>query len=271
MRTIKDNLSLLHEEFTYFEFLEYVEKCEPSRTARIYSRNSSQKIYDYDDNSKGTRTFADAIKLAREGWDTGIEQLQLTDGELTNVGIIASPNVTGSYVNMESYLTGEPLDMFELQDEREYNLPELTIYAHMDYAGGVNLKKAMRFCQSMIHVVNEMQSTHNVKLVVRNNDHQRETETRCDVIVKDINERFVLNNVAFAFHPAFLRRLWFKYIESKECIAYGYGRAISHPKFVENIKKDEKGNKVLILPSLDGLNTDGSFDMSHKDVVKLNF
>ena len=228
----------------------------------------------YNDSIEGRDTFAGcsfekAQEYAKSGWDAGLEQLPLEDGIFTGGTTTFVPNVVGSMVNMGAYLNGTPDNMFEICDLREFTLPEMTICVQLNYLANVETSTALKFTKSIVNIVNQFQSTHNVRLVASFDSIQKDkTRHICKVNIKDFDEAFVLNNISFAFHPAFFRRLYFRYIETYKGINSGYGRTTSQEliskEFMTHTIKQGKG---IIVPNLN--NSNGLIDIN--DCQKINW
>lgn len=220
------------------------------------------------DGWSGTKDFKQAMEYARVGYDAGIKQLELENGILANVGTKFEAGVYGSVVNMSSYLQGLPDNMFAMKEEREYNMPLLTIYVSLSYHAGNDKKKAMRFSKSITSLVNSRQAKFNIKLVGMFYTEQNGKDFMTEVLIKDFDQRFVLNNVAFAFHPSFFRRLWFSHLEGELCAdTCGYGRTASGNKLERYIKKEHAKGSAILLPSLEDLGN-GTFDESSVKIIQ---
>jgi len=268
MKVIQENNKIKHIEFGYSEFVDFSEARVQSSRAIEYGCNSSRK----NDNStspwSGSKNLEQALDWARHGWDAGLAQLPLEDGTLTNTGIEIEASVAGAMVNIGNYLTGQPECMWDFRETRVFNLDELTIYTRLDYNAGNNYEKAMRFCNSIATVANFYQSKYNVRIIGRFDVAEQGINSIVDVIIKEFDSRFTINNVAFAFHPAFFRRIWFGYMESENFIDSGYGRANSTSKHIDDIKKQAlSGQKILICPQIEA--TDGG-KFEFENMTKIN-
>lgn len=241
--TITDTNKLKATRFTYSEFVDYA----INRKKHANCSNESSK--------KGSKSFTqtesmeEAIELARGGYDAGIKQLDLEGGILADTGIEFSPSVQGSVVNMQNYLLGMPDNMFEMKETREYNMPMLTIYVNLTYTAAVSGREAMKYAKRVTEYVNKFQSSHNIKLVGLFASKQKKDYV-VEVLIKDFDERFVLNNVAFAFHPSMFRRLWFSHVESESFWDWGYGSTMGEDKIFKYCKAHLDGGKGIMLPSL---------------------
>lgn len=266
MRTITDTKNLFHEEFEYAEFINYAEKSKPSKKSidRNYYESKTGSF-----NFTQTKNIGESFKLAKYGWDAGLHQIELEDGILTGAGIEFKPNVVGSSVNMGQYLIGQPLDMYEMTEKREFNLDELTVYVNLAYSCYNDGDKALNFCKTMLAHINELQSKYNLRIIGFFDCRQNGIDQKTSIIIKEIDERFTINNLAFSFHPSFFRRIWFKYLESKEFIASGYGRTTGRKETVDRIKKYHGIKKALIFPNLNDLTDEATFEIDK--AVKINY
>ena len=76
-----------------------------------------------------------------------------------------------------------------------------------------------------------------------------------------------MNNIAFAFHPSFFRRLWFSHNESEEFMeTFGYGYPSSDSKHIEGFTKEITG-KGIILPAM---STTDNGRFTEKQIKKIN-
>ncbi len=87
-----------------------------------------------------------------------------------------------------------------------------------------------------------------------------------NIVIKDFDERLILNSIAFAFHPSFFRRLQFRLCE---ILSRGYGGSHSTEKILNRLRTTEMtGDKSVMIPSLNSLDT-GKFQDS--EVERVNF
>ncbi len=136
------NDNIVEHNFKYLEFVDLVKnnKQAPARSS-----------YNKSDTWHGTGTFKEAIELAEKGWESGIKQLDINDGTLIGSGCNFNQNVYGSVVNIGAYLKGLPENMWELSEEREFNLEPLTIYIPLSMLAKNSVKKAMDFTQTKVN------------------------------------------------------------------------------------------------------------------------
>lgn len=255
METIKDTKT---EKIVRFSYFEYVNHAIERKQSSACSKDNPESRQSSDGDWNGTKTFKKAVDLAFGGWDSGIKQMELEGGILADVGITFQPNVVGSVVNMNNYLQGLPENMYEMKQEREYNMPLLTIYVPLAYTAWVSGDQAMNYAKSIVKLVNEKQATHNVRLIGLIPTKQRDSmKFTTEVLIKDYDERFVLNNVAFSFHPAFFRRLWFSHLEGESFWQSGYGSTLEQDYVTKYIKKSHDRGGALIITRLNDIADEG--------------
>lgn len=259
-----DNSSEKHVSYTYSEFVNYAK----TRVRSEKSKQGSEKSRKEKGEWNGNLTFEEAIETTTTGWDSGLKQLDLTDGILTENGFKFNPSVQGSFVNIGNYLQGLPDNMWELKSESEFTLPQITIYVNLSYSSGQDGKKAIRFCQTIAGIVNEYQKNHNVRLVgLIGSTQDNDKKYLVEVVIKDYDQRFVLNNVCFAFHPSFFRRLYFAHLEGEEFMSpWGYGQTISALNLLKKVEGFRNTEKTLLMPALGDLEN-GSF--TELDVITI--
>lgn len=248
---------IVKTEETYYEFVRSSKNRKRSQKSISGGHNDS---HTNSGSFAGTPNFAAACDLAINGWDAGLKQLKLDDGVLVGSGMEFNPSVHGAVVNIGAYLTGQPETMFNLTEKREFNLEPLTVYALLNYPSFVDSETAMNFTKSMLEHVNYFQSKYNVKLIGVFDSVISNVRWINDVIIKDFDKRFVLNNLAFSMHPSFFRRLWFAKLEAEDFVTGGYGRSTDSYKIINEIQERRTGKeKTLVMPQVHKLNGDGSF------------
>lgn len=268
MEILKSDEKVKHIRFGYSEFVDFAENRKRSDRSMRTSQNSSRSVTNKENPWAGTNTFEEALNLARHGWDAGLLQLPLESGTLENTGIEIENAISGAMVNIGNYLMGQPDCMINFKETREFNLEELTIYVRLDYNCGTNYEQAMNFCYSISEIVNVFQSKYNVRIIGRFDTKEDGINSIVDVVIKDFDQRFTMNNIAFSFHPAFFRRIWFSYIESEEFIAGGYGMTSSSDKINNDLKKEGVNGLTVITPHIESTER-GKFGI--EKITKLNF
>ena len=255
------------QEFTYHSFIDYASNRKRSAESITEKINASEDESKFRTEFTETKSLKEAIDLAERGWDSGIKELKLEDGLLVGGnGMEVSSNVHGSMVNIGNYLQGLPNNMYEFTEKREFNLEPITIYTYLTYSSRVEGSEALKFAKSIIDLVNKYQSTNNIRIIGIFFAKLNGVDFMQKITIKDFNERFVINNIAFSFHPSFFRRLLFAIYEAEDFIEDGYGYPKSHYDLVTEVKIMETG-KAIITPALGDLH-DGTF--TEEDTTKIN-
>ena len=234
------------EKFSYREFVDYAVNREKHRVCGYESSKRGTT------NFTQTKSFEQAIDYANNGWDLGLEQFKIEDGVLSSGTTHLNPSLAGSMPHVQNFINGFPQQMFELVDEREYNLPTLDLIVPLNYASGVDSKNALKFGKSIVAYINKMASTHNIRLTgvfCLSWGGKRRTQV---VTLKNFDEALVINNIAFAFHPSFFRRVWFSVMESREYWYSGYGSNIykDYREYVSQLFEDVNSDKRIYFKSL---------------------
>lgn len=218
-----------------------------------------------------THSFDEAMSFAINGWDLGLEQYVIEDGTLVNGSTELHPSLSGCIPHVQNYISDFPEQMYALYDTREYNLPTLDIVVNLTYHGGMGGDEALEFGKSLVGYVNAMASKYNIRLtgIFAQDCYESNLDAYYIITLKDFDTPLVLNNIAFAFHPSFFRRLWFSVFEGKEYWQYGYGRPISNIKKVakENLTGSE-ADKTVFFKSLQDLSR---FSFDPDDISRVTY
>lgn len=244
-------------EFTYSSLVRYIQE-----TPRVSSKLAGMEKESESGSQKWTQTksLQEAIDLATNGWESGIKKLA-SELELAVSGNMeVQHNIVGSIVDVGAYLSGSPECMIEFIDMVERDKPELTMYVGLTYHGGIDGEDALKYAMKVIETVVMFSKDYDIKLVGAFCSQQGDIYDTQFITIKDTYQNLVLNNLAFAFHPSYFRRIWFRYIETKDYRAYGYGRPADYNMLkttcLEHCGKTGSKKRVVILPSIQhqGLN-----------------
>jgi len=226
------------ENYTYREFVEFANNRQKhSECNKEYSRSD-------DFNFTQTDSFEQAIEFATTGWDLGLEQYKIEDGVLSSGTTHLNPSLAGCIPHVQNYIMGFPEQMYNLYDEREYNLPTLDLVIQLNYPANLKGSETIEYGKSLVNYINTMASTRNIRLTGIFCAEFDEGDVMKIVKLKDFDSPLVLNNIAFAFHPSFFRRLQFSICEGKSYWESGYGRSVDDyrqylDKNIDGIKADE--------------------------------
>ena len=258
--------NIIERSFKYQEFVKFVKE-----TPNHKSNSRLKKSEDTEDKVwSGSENFNESLEWAESGWDSGLKQLELEQGILTGTGMEVSPSMQGSLVNIGNYLNGLPNNMWEFTEEREFNLDPLTVYVPMGYTSSSDGLKAMEFCKKTIKYINVLQSKFNTRVIsVQLTNLRAQGKIICtQVLLKDYDERFVLNNIAFAFQPSFFRRLYFKYLETIANMCSGYGSSARTPQILNYIESSRKDtDRSILIPSLNDVIGSGEYFTKQMEIM----
>lgn len=241
-----------YERFSYRSFVQATKDRKRVKTRdNILQTDSEDNSYSFTK----TRSLSEAYELAKRGWDSGIRELELEKDLRVRGATNVSYSVTGGAVDVGRYLSGRPDCMMAFEDLVERDKPKLRIVVPLGYNGGVKSETALEYAKKVLSVYQKARKKFNVALVglfgvkysIYNTHHITEIE------VKSYEQDMVLNNLAFAFHPSFFRRIWFRLAETKDYNTSGYGVSMSDSEIKTHCKDvlDRSiGERSWLIPSL---------------------
>jgi hypothetical protein len=209
-----------YQVFGYTEFIDYC----LNTPIREGNGDSSLKDETGENPWTGTNTFDEAVDYAKHGWDAGLKDMaEYVETESTLINV--EHNIVGHAVDVGRFITGMPDTMISFYDDNYRNKTPLTIYTKLTYHGDIGGEEAMEYCGKILETIAILNRTFNVRLVgvFLTNHNKTGTDMVC-VNIKDTDEAFVMNNLAFAYNPSFFRRFWFKWLETTNFWEGGYGR-----------------------------------------------
>ena len=244
-----------HNSYTYREFIDYVVKAPFSERAKSHSIKSSHKEDAETYHFTQTRSFSEAVSLAKNGWDAGIKALEINKDIIISGGNELNYSPTGSFVDIGSYLLGNPNCMVEFVDKTERSKEMLDIYVSLTYGSEKSSDLALKYAKKVIKTLQEAALKYDVKIIGLCCTNYGVSSEIVSICIKDYTENIVLNKFAFAFHPSFFRRLFFKYIEASDNIRPGYGAPMDEDRIKSWCFKNSK-KSFWVLPRLqeDGVN-----------------
>ena len=254
MTTLDNNKSFHTTEWSYYDFVQHAAKRELSKTFKTSTYKdtpTSRSTTKGKIKFTGTKSIDEAITFAYNGWDVGLKQLdQVPEIEgATNIPEF-TPSMCGGAVNMGAYLAGQPDCMFDFKPTEGLILPERTLYVPLCFNGSVTSKTALKYANSAIKHINEMQVKYNLRIVLIIVTKFGTFRTTRFVVVKEFDQEFVLNSMTFAMHPSFLRRFEFAHLEAEEYFS-GYGAAVRLPEVKQMVKKYYPIDDAFMMPEVD--------------------
>lgn len=239
-------------EFTYSEFLRYVES-----TPRTAGEDGIMKSSEGRGRTAWFQTdsWEQAMDYAKNGWQAGIDALAAEADLAVQGNTEVRHEIVGSTVDVGAFLSGSPECMVQFVDMQERDREELIVYTQLGYNMDTDGDEALKFSKKLLGELVQLNRYYSLKLVGVFSSHQsRGIRSEEFITIKDTYQNFVLNNVAFSYHPSFFRRLWFKFIETKDYRNSGYGRSIDGDEFKTTCEKYHAETnpraKSIIIPSV---------------------
>lgn len=245
------------------EYYSYASLVEEAMTREKHENCGNNSARDGDFDFTQTESIEEARDFAVNGWDLGLKEYKVEDGILVGGSTELHPSLTGNLPHIQNHIMGFPQEMYQLHDNREYNLPTLDIVVNLAYSAYVDSENSLAFGKSIVSYINAMASTRNIRVTGVFASSQNNGVRAYQIItLKDFDSALVINNIAFAFHPSFFRRLWFSILEGKSYWSMGYGSTIN--KYYNVVKEELTGGKsdeVLFFKTLNDIsNYDWSID-----------
>ena len=207
--------------FNSFEdFLHYVS----------YNHNELERYDSHKGSYDFTRTtsFEQAIKYAEGGWKEGLKEINyyenISDLEygsqaLKNIWDVEN-DVTGDFVDIESYIQGVPECMARFNEKRDKKFAD--IFVKTDYNCYVKQEDVFRRGVEILKMVDALEK-HGIKtrvtgyVVAKSWRSKREIKYLTTVVLKDYHQQLELDYLVFPLaHVSFLRRLWFAMLEKED-------------------------------------------------------
>lgn len=217
----------------------YDVSCKDEGLEKYSSHGESSDKYDFTK----THNFADAVHLARYGWEEGLKKLdyyeEMADKDYAskiadNVWDVEN-QVTGSYVDVASYLQGIPECMCDFVSKRTNNFADVIV--NPTISAFVKTGTIIKRGREIIKLVDALEKRHiktRVSLiqVVKNAGGYDDGYYILHITCKDYNDLLDQNRLAFALaHPSMTRRIMFAMQEQETdireqfgCPHGGYGR-----------------------------------------------
>ena len=231
---------------------------------------------DADLDFTGNWNYKTALEKSLTGWDIGIKKLSIENNLFDGVGTNIRPSYRGNRVNVGAFLRGEPKNMFRRQGVATYNRERLTVFVPLSYHGLVEADQAIDVAKKYMRKINHLQVNYDVKVVgvYGSTGHgtgiKLSNTMNLNIVIKDFTSRLVINNLAMAFHPAFFRRLIFKWKETFEFCDRSHGYTANNDlidKFITDLL-NTKNDKFVIFDQVNNLYQNDN-DVVRKSNIKI--
>lgn len=221
-------------------------------------KRAGKKLIVGVEHFRGTKTFEDAVKLAREGWAEGLRhaesiRAQLKDriqGSLAERQVVQW-DVAGAGVDIGRYVTGEPENMIDFATEF-VEAPQRFLRVAVNIGASSSVDKSEMIARGAaaaamvdlleasgirveVLAVKRSQGGEKVWGIDPKTGRAKKVDVRngkffnLSIVLKRVEEPLELDKIIFALaHPSMLRRLWLSVVESKRDIHvqlgehYGY-------------------------------------------------
>lgn len=206
------------ETSRFDSFDAFVEQAISSKDKWAASRTGSEDF-------TGTKTFDDAVTLARNGWPDGTKKILALrasmDGAVRSLvnarASTYSYDMSGEFVDVGRFLSGEP-ECFgiEVQDFGNISAPIVKIVANIGASGCVSTDALFMRGASIVAAIDILESLgRRVEVwMAKGSKHYSKKQHEIYVMLKQANQPLNIDRVAFAIaHPATLRRFCFSVME----------------------------------------------------------
>lgn len=168
----------------------------------------------------GTDTLEEAVEMAQAGWQDGATAVAKALDSLP-AGVEVLPDwrmsVQGAFPCIPEYLSGSPECMYRLEDNRRI-AHRLSLIVPHAYSAAVKASQAMQYAKAVAALVRSLEAAGiDVAIYSVSTGHNKHVygmpRAMYAVVVREFGEPLDLAKVAFAFHPAMLRRIGFAWRE----------------------------------------------------------
>lgn len=177
---------------------------------RGYERNETP---DFEDGWNGAN-WTGAIQLMRDGWHAGAKQIDAIMANMPEAAALADAwnlEAAGRFPCVPAFLSGDPECMWQTV-ESESSKPRICLVVSACYHCGIQPEEVLRYGAAVGATLRALEAAgHGVAVYTIDKRASSYSGVRCAqaVIVRDFGEPLDTATVAFAFHPAFLRRVLF--------------------------------------------------------------
>ena len=248
------------------DFLSHLEDAKVN--AKVFRSLSSQQTGRKE--FTGTNTYEEAVEIAQKGWKDGLNKVKdhLRSIKPMGMAIKKQRNVNdlvGGAVLVPRYLSGEHDNMLNIV-RRNSHERVIDLYASFNANAGYTTERIIKRGAFVCQLVDDLESSGirtNIWACEAAEEGSEKTHTR--VCIKQARDIFTINRFAFALaHPAFLRRLWFRMLETTPDFKARWDGGYGHPmdsffwESMAELARKSKDHFLFVpgmadLPSLDKL------------------
>lgn len=209
----------------------------------------------------GTQDIQAAVKMANEGWPEGANKITKALDTLPPSSEVLPDwmlDVSGSICNVPAFIAGEPECMWNMSECRRAE-HRVSLVVPAGYPGMIDADTAMTYAIAVAANVRSLEASGlNVAVYSMASHAGTETGTIANygVVIREFGEPLDLAKVAFSFHPSWLRRLVFAWLElNPDALmagvansGYGLHRELTKDQ-VREVAGEDIGS-VIVLPSI---------------------
>ena len=230
-----------------FDSLDEFVEAASSKASKHWTRSRASQDTD-DPEWAGSKTYQDAVKVARDGWTKGRKLVHASLSEILESGAAQEADadcrdyeVAGFLPNVPLACAGELECMYDLGEDDTASQPILRIWVMINVNCNVSAKAMTNRAAAVCALVSELEAAgQSLEVSALFTCRNRETDSKFQYIInlKRAGEILTIDDIAFGLgHPAMTRRLGFSMMEVDDWVAghgsdknayhYGYGYAAS--------------------------------------------
>lgn len=240
--------------------------------------DSASKKTNGGDNWSGCRTLDDALRMTREGWQAGAQSLGKLLDHLTPAQDVLpdwSLDVAGAFPCVPAYLTGEPEAVWRMSDERK-SVRRLALIVPGTYHAGNGADAIMVYAKAIAAVARAVEAS-GIDVAIYSLDVSKGNHIAAVAVsIRAYGEPMDLAKIAFAFHPAWLRRISFAWRERTKAAcdvgiaSCGYGYPHIAEAHVADAVIGDRGALSVALTDVSTLNDRGMLRESNlQELIEL--
>lgn len=266
---------------TFRDFTEWVKAADADDPAGSFAaaRGGCTELSSHreDEGSgwAGTKSFDEALKLARVGWPEGLAEINkfIVKFESVIAGLLPVPevqfDVTGDWLDIGRFLSGEPEDWGSLRDTEDTvetnNAKIVRLCLNMTANAGFDVKTIQRrgaACVALMHMLELTGRSCHLDIV------EAATSTRRQewyITVKRAGETLSPEQIAFAaVNGSMLRRFSFAVTEKMpEQMGRELGAGSSYGSAAQILRQEDYD---IYMPALEGWGDSGDFSSEKKSI-----
>lgn len=168
----------------------------------------------------GTRSYNEAVELARKGWPEGRNAMEMVRSEISTKIYQKIQkqevyrDVAGAYVDVGAFLSGEPENMMEFHEVEKPGPRVVKLAIKGNYNCNLSKEKVNWWGVAVLALIDSLEYAGTrveidwVASIYNHKDQHTRSVTRCNI--KQSDEALDVDRLAFMLgHPSMLRRLWF--------------------------------------------------------------